>query len=55
MNTIGVVASHPSGDPTPSRNDIKTTKRATDAAMPLGIAAYGHSIIGRDSPPASWA
>lgn len=43
-----LVHNHPSGDPTPSRNDITMTKQVIDAAAPLGIAVHDHIIIGRD-------
>lgn len=45
---IILVHNHPSGDPTPSRNDITMTKQVIDAAKPLGITVHDHVIIGRD-------
>ena len=39
---------HPSGDPTPSRADIKMTKTTIDTAKPLGIAVDDHIIIGKN-------
>jgi DNA repair protein RadC len=42
-----LVHNHPSGDPTPSRADIETTKRIQDAATALGIVLHDHIIIGR--------
>jgi DNA repair protein RadC len=37
---------HPSGDPTPSENDISTTKRIKEAADYIGIKMRDHIIIG---------
>lgn len=38
---------HPSGDPTPSEDDILTTKRLVEAGQILGIAVIDHIIITR--------
>jgi DNA repair protein RadC len=38
---------HPSGDPTPSRADIETTRLVIETAKPLGISVHDHIIIGR--------
>lgn len=37
---------HPSGDPSPSRDDIDITKRIYEAGRILGIELYDHIIIG---------
>lgn len=37
---------HPSGDPTPSRDDIKLTKQITEAGKVMGIEVLDHIIIG---------
>src|SRR5574341_1303255 len=37
---------HPSGDPTPSREDIKLTHRLVKAGELLGVAVLDHIIIG---------
>ncbi|MFC7393189.1 RadC family protein [Scopulibacillus cellulosilyticus] len=37
---------HPSGDPTPSREDIEVTKRLVECGMLLGIDVLDHIIIG---------
>lgn len=42
-----IVHNHPSGDPTPSRQDIAITRELIAAARPLGIAVHDHVIIGR--------
>ncbi|HZF33432.1 MAG TPA: JAB domain-containing protein [Candidatus Angelobacter sp.] len=38
---------HPSGDPTPSQDDIAMTKEVAAAADKLGISVRDHIIIGR--------
>lgn len=40
------VHNHPSGDPTPSREDIDTTKRLIESGKLLGIRVLDHIIIG---------
>lgn len=37
---------HPSGDPTPSKSDIESTKNLTEAGEILGIKVIDHIIIG---------
>ncbi|WP_128738470.1 RadC family protein [Lederbergia galactosidilytica] len=37
---------HPSGDPTPSREDIEVTRRLTECGKMLGIEVLDHLIIG---------
>ncbi|WP_353894301.1 DNA repair protein RadC [Proteinivorax hydrogeniformans] len=39
---------HPSGDPTPSPEDIAITKRLAKAGEELGIKVLDHVIVGRD-------
>jgi DNA repair protein RadC len=46
---IVVVHNHPSGDPTPSDDDIRLTRRLVEASKILGIRLLDHVIIGRDS------
>ena len=41
---------HPSGDPTPSKEDIDITRRLIEAAKILGIRIVDHVICGRASP-----
>ena len=45
---IILVHNHPSGDSTPSSQDIKITKDICDAGRKLGIAVHDHIIIGKD-------
>jgi DNA repair protein RadC len=44
--SIIICHNHPSGDPTPSQEDINTTKRIYDAGKILGIELLDHVIIG---------
>ena len=41
---------HPSGDPTPSKEDIDITRRLLEAGRVLGIRVTDHVIVGRPSP-----
>ena len=43
---IILVHNHPSGDPTPSKEDIELTKRIYNAAALLGIELLDHIVIG---------
>ena len=43
---IIVVHNHPSGDPTPSREDIEITKKLVETGTIMGIAVLDHIIIG---------
>ena len=45
---IVITHNHPSGDPTPSRDDIAVTERLKKAGDILGIALLDHVIIGSD-------
>jgi DNA repair protein RadC len=40
------VHNHPSGDPTPSREDIEVTRRLVECGQMLGIEVLDHLIIG---------
>lgn len=44
--SIALVHNHPSGDPTPSDQDIKTTRRLAESGDLLGIPVLDHIIIG---------
>ncbi len=41
-----LVHNHPSGDPTPSREDVRMTEQIRDAADVLGIVVHDHVIVG---------
>ena len=44
----GMSHNHPSGDPTPSKADIRMTEEIASVASLLGIAVHDHLIIGRN-------
>ena len=44
----GIVHTHPSGDPSPSTQDVKMTLDIIAIAKPLGVAVHDHIIVGRD-------
>lgn len=41
-----LIHNHPSGDPTPSREDVEVTKRLTEAGRLMGIEVLDHLVIG---------
>ena len=43
---IILVHNHPSGDPTPSREDVEMTREIERAAGTLGILVHDHIVIG---------
>lgn len=47
-HSILLAHNHPSGDPTPSKEDIDVTKRLVRVGNVLGIPVLDHIIIGRD-------
>lgn len=47
-SSIVLVHNHPSGDPTPSRQDIAVTERMKEASQLLGLEFCDHIIIGRE-------
>ena len=44
-----LIHNHPSGDPTPSKEDIILTNRINEASMLLGISFLDHVIIGNNN------
>ena len=42
----GVIHNHPSGDPSPSVDDIEMTRDIKHAAQALGIVLHDHIIVG---------
>src|SRR5574342_287673 len=42
------IHNHPSGDPTPSREDIEVTKRLTESGKIVGVELLDHLIIGEN-------
>ena len=47
-NAVSIILmhNHPSGDPTPSREDINVTRRIVDAGKLLGVDVLDHIIVG---------
>ena len=45
-SAVIVAHSHPSGDPTPSRDDFELTSRLTAAGVLLGIEVLDHIVVG---------
>ena len=48
-SSVIVAHNHPSGDPTPSREDFQVTNRLTDAGKVLGIDVLDHIVVGDTS------
>jgi DNA repair protein RadC len=46
-SAIIMVHNHPSGDPTPSKDDVAMTKAVAAAAEKLGILLHDHVVVGR--------
>lgn len=44
--SIILVHNHPSGDPSPSQEDIEVTQRLTEAGHILGVEVLDHVVIG---------
>ncbi len=44
--SVILIHNHPSGDPSPSQEDLEVTRRLVDAGNILGIAVRDHIIIG---------
>ncbi len=42
-----MVHNHPSGDPTPSRDDIEMTKEVQEAGKKLGVTVHDHVIVAK--------
>lgn len=47
-NSIIIAHNHPSGDPTPSKEDISITQRLKEAGKLIGIDLIDHIIIGEE-------
>lgn len=48
-NAVNIILmhNHPSGDSSPSREDVEVTKRAVEAGQLLGVQVLDHIIVGR--------
>ena len=44
-----LVHNHPSGDPSPSQQDISLTKRLSDAGVIMGVEVLDHVIVAEDA------
>jgi DNA repair protein RadC len=42
------VHNHPSGDPTPSKADMESTRRLSAAGKEVGVELLDHVVVGRD-------
>ena len=47
--SVILLHNHPSGDPTPSREDVRLTRQLADCARLLDLRIHDHVVIGRDS------
>jgi DNA repair protein RadC len=47
-SSLILVHNHPSGDPTPSSQDVEMTRAVVEAAKPLRISVHDHLVVGRD-------
>ena len=45
-SAIVLIHNHPSGDPTPSREDLRLTRQLRDGALLLDLRLHDHVIIG---------
>ena len=48
-SSLILVHNHPSGDPTPSQDDISMTTQIASAAQALGITLHDHIIVGKST------
>lgn len=49
--SVILVHNHPSGDPTPSAEDLRVTRQLIEAGTVIGIRVLDHIIIGRGETP----
>ena len=45
--SVILLHNHPSGDPTPSREDVRLTRQLVECARLLDLAIHDHVIVGR--------
>jgi DNA repair protein RadC len=48
-SSVILVHNHPSGDPTPSREDIAVTRRLTESGKLIGIDVLDHIVLGKQA------
>ena len=53
--SIILVHNHPSGEPTPSREDLRLTKQLVEAGQLLDITVHDHVIVGAAGAYVSFA
>ncbi len=53
--SIILVHNHPSGEPTPSREDLRLTQQLVEAGKLLDITVHDHVIVGADGAYVSFA
>lgn len=49
MSKFILIHNHPSGDPTPSKQDLQVTKNIQDASQIMGLELLDHIILGENS------
>ena len=49
VGALVLAHNHPSGDHTPSKEDVAMTRTIVEACRPLGIIIHDHIIIGREA------
>lgn len=47
--SIAIAHNHPGGDPRPSMEDVRFTKRLSDACRPINLSLIEHIVVGRNS------
>ena len=47
-SALVLVHNHPSGDPTPSAEDLRITRQLTEAGKIIGIPVQDHVVLGRE-------
>jgi DNA repair protein RadC len=47
-SSIILVHNHPSGDPTPSKQDVAVTQRLTQTGELIGIDVLDHIVLGKE-------
>ncbi len=48
-SSIVLIHNHPSGNPSPSNQDIEITRKVKEASRLMDISLFDHLIIGQDS------
>ncbi len=48
-SSIAIAHNHPSGDPSPSLEDVRFTKKLSDACKPINLSFIEHVIVGKNA------